>query len=56
VQCIKTTDRVKELLEVVMTRVLGGVSYGERRGAAFGLAAFVKGLGIYGTIYIYIYI
>lgn len=44
--CIKTTDRVKELLEIIITRVMEGNSYGERRGAAFGLAAFVKGLGI----------
>jgi hypothetical protein len=46
VQARKTEDRVKELIEELMTQVVDGDSYGARRGAAFGLSAFVKGSGI----------
>ena len=46
VQARKTEDRVKELIEILMTQVVDGDSYGARRGAAFGLSAFVKGSGI----------
>lgn len=35
-----------ELLRELLTRCAKGRSYGERRGAAFGVAAVVKGLGI----------
>lgn len=35
-----------ELLKELLSRCGGGRSYGERRGAAFGVAAVVKGLGI----------
>lgn len=44
------TPVVKEqgpaLLKGLISRCVGGKSYGERRGAAFGVAAVVKGLGI----------
>lgn len=44
------TPVVKEqgpaLLKDLLSRCVGGRSYGERRGASFGVAAVVKGLGI----------
>lgn len=44
------TSLVKEqgpaLLKGLLSRCVSGKSYGERRGAAFGVAAVVKGLGI----------
>lgn len=46
VQTVKAEERTKELLEVLMTRVLEADTYGERRGAGYGIAAFVKGCGI----------
>ena len=46
VQSRKTEDRIKELIEELMTQIVDGDSYGARRGAAFGLSAFVKGSGI----------
>eukprot|EP01041_Mallomonas_annulata_P003729 gene3729-7411_t len=46
VQALKTNDATKEMLEGLMVAVVGGETYGDRRGAAFGLSAFVKGLGI----------
>lgn len=39
-------ERGPELLKQLLDRCVGGRSYGERRGAAFGVAAVVKGLGI----------
>lgn len=39
-------DQGPELLKELLSRCVGGRSYGERRGAAFGVAAVVKGLGI----------
>ena len=39
-------DQGPELLKKLLSRCVGGRSYGERRGAAFGVAAVVKGLGI----------
>lgn len=39
-------DQGPELLKQLLARCVGGRSYGERRGAAFGVAAVVKGLGI----------
>lgn len=39
-------ERGPELLKELLSRCGGGRSYGERRGAAFGVAAVVKGLGI----------
>jgi len=46
VQSLKGTEVSVTLLEVLMKNVLEGNNYGERKGAAFGLSAFVKGLGI----------
>lgn len=46
VQAAKSSDKVKDLFEYLMIQVLDAASYGERRGAAFGISAFVKGLGI----------
>lgn len=39
-------ERGPELLKDLLARCVGGRSYGERRGASFGVAAVVKGLGI----------
>lgn len=46
VQAVKTNDKVKVIFETLMVRVTEGGTYGERRGAAFGISAFVKGMGI----------
>lgn len=43
---LKTTDHVKALLESLIEKALEAESYGERRGAAFGISACVKGMGI----------
>jgi HEAT repeat protein len=40
------SEKAKEMLERLMLSVLEEESYGSRRGAAFGIGAFVKGLGI----------
>jgi HEAT repeat protein len=45
-QIMKGTERADELLEALLATVLEGNSYGDRRGAAFGLSAVIKGLGI----------
>ena len=39
-------EKANEMLEMLMTSVLESETYGGRRGAAYGLGAFVKGLGI----------
>jgi hypothetical protein len=39
-------EKANEMFEKIMTSVLEGETYGGRRGSAFGIAAFVKGLGI----------
>ncbi|CAG0913373.1 unnamed protein product [Notodromas monacha] len=36
----------QEMLDKMMRSLLEGTDYGQRRGAAFGIAGFVKGLGI----------
>lgn len=46
VQSLKGQEIAETLLEQLVTMTLEGANYGERRGAAFGLSAFVKGLGI----------
>jgi len=46
VQAIKTSDRVNEIFSRLMTQVTDAGTYGERRGSAFGISAFVKGMGI----------
>lgn len=39
-------DDVRPLMQQMMAALLEGETYGDRRGAAFGLAGMVKGLGI----------
>lgn len=46
VQSLKGTEVADTLLESLVLMTLEGATYGERKGAAFGLSAFVKGLGI----------
>ena len=46
VQSLKGTEVADTLLESLVMMTLEGATYGERKGAAFGLSAFVKGLGI----------
>ena len=41
-----TPEEAKALIQDMLDMLLGGESYGDRRGAAFGLAGMVKGLGI----------
>ena len=41
-----SSEKAKEMLEMLMTSALESETYGGRRGAAYGLGAFVKGLGI----------
>ena len=46
VQRSKTAESTQVLLRQLLQDVLEAETYGERRGAAFGLAAFIKGMGI----------
>mmetsp|Transcript_90926 Transcript_90926/g.177994 ORF Transcript_90926/g.177994 Transcript_90926/m.177994 type:complete len:3046 (+) Transcript_90926:19-9156(+) len=46
VQSLKGQEIAVTLLESLVKMTLDGQNYGERKGAAFGLSAFVKGLGI----------
>lgn len=46
VQLLKTSEVSQKLLKQLIETTLEASTYGERRGAAFGLSAFVKGLGI----------
>ena len=41
-----SSEKAKEMLEMLMKSALESETYGGRRGAAYGLGAFVKGLGI----------
>ncbi len=46
VQVIKGHDSAKDMLEELIQQSLNSESYGERRGAAYGISAFIKGMGI----------
>eukprot|EP00605_Chrysophyceae_sp_TOSAG23-4_P001672 GSChrysophyteH1.ASY1.ANO1.1838.1 assembled CDS len=46
VQRSKTAESTQRLLQQLLADVLEAETYGERRGAAFGLAAFIKGMGV----------
>jgi len=46
VAAIKMSDAPKEMLEGLIVKCINGETYGQRRGAAFGISAFVKGLGL----------
>ena len=46
VQLLKGGESAKDVLEKLVDQVINGKSYGERRGAAFGVSSCVKGLGI----------
>ena len=46
VQVIKSNDNAKTMLEELIQQALNSESYGERRGAAYGISAFIKGMGI----------
>jgi HEAT repeat protein len=46
IQSLKGQEIATTILETLMDRTLNGSTYGERKGAAFGLSAFVKGSGI----------
>ncbi|XP_046839578.1 eIF-2-alpha kinase activator GCN1-like isoform X2 [Xenia sp. Carnegie-2017] len=39
-------DEASDIIKNLLTKLLDSTVYGERRGAAYGLASFVKGLGI----------
>ena len=46
VQLIKGSETANQQLESLLNLVVNGESYGDRMGAAMGLSAYVKGLGI----------
>ena len=46
VQALKGQEVAVTLLNTLVDNTLQGATYGERKGAAFGLSAFVKGMGI----------
>ena len=46
VTVLKSHEKAPDFLESLMNRITNAETYGERRGAAFGLSAVVKGLGI----------
>lgn len=43
---VKIKDEAPAILKKLMNRLLNGTTYGERKGAAYGIAAVVKGVGI----------
>jgi HEAT repeat protein len=43
---LKGQEAAGSLIEKLISQVLHGESYGERRGAAYGIAAMIKGLGV----------
>lgn len=43
---MKIKDEAQAILKKLMNRLLNGTTYGDRKGAAYGIAAVVKGVGI----------
>ena len=43
---VKIKDEAPAILKKLMNRLLNGATYGDRKGAAYGIAAVVKGIGI----------
>jgi hypothetical protein len=43
---LKHSEYCEKLVETLIKRMISGSSYGERRGAAYGLGAVVKGVGL----------
>ena len=43
---LKSSSQIDTYINCLLTRLLEGNSYGDRRGAAFGVGAIVKGLGL----------
>jgi len=46
VTVLKANPKMKDLLEKMLDLSLNGPTYGDRRGAAYGLGSFIKGLGL----------
>ena len=46
VTVLKANPKMKDLLEKMLELSMNGPTYGDRRGAAYGLGAFIKGLGL----------
>ena len=46
VSVLKANPKMKDLLEKMLDLALSGATYGDRRGAAYGLGSFIKGLGL----------
>lgn len=43
---VKIKDEAPTILKKLMNRLLNGATYGDRKGAAYGIAAVIKGVGI----------
>ena len=46
VPALKESEFAKDTLELLLSEATSAASYGDRRGAAYGIAAFVKAMGI----------